>query len=170
MPDVEASLCLQVWRHPRGFAWWLLLRVAGLSLSRGFSLCWLTHARMRIVAFFIWAHSQRETWARPRPTGSLTVLGNGGSALPWVSTCLLLFTRPPSVVTWDCASSFAPPLLSRAPRSGSISPLWPLPSVSPFQTQGVSISLTRLLLVVHNTTLTRHHSSSLCSVTPSVAS
>ncbi len=72
------------------------------------------------AAFFIWAHSQREMWARPRPTGSLTarVLEHGGSAPPRVSTFLLLFTRPPSVVTWDCASSFAPARLSRAPRSG----------------------------------------------------
>ncbi len=144
----------------------------------------LAHPRARVAAFFIWAHSQRETWstphgstrdvvhAGPRPTGSLTarVLGNGGSALPRVRTCLLLLTRPPSVITWDCASSFAPARLSRAPRSGCNSPLRPLPSVSPFQTQGVSVSLTRLLLVVHNTTLTRHHSSPLCLVTPSVAS
>ncbi len=37
---------------------------------------------------FIRTHSQRETWVAPRPTGLLTarVLGNGGSALPRVST------------------------------------------------------------------------------------
>ncbi len=63
-----------------------------------------------------------------------------------------------SVVTWDCASSFASARLSRALRCGCDSPPRPLPGVSPCQTRGVSISLTRLLLVVHNTMLTRHHS------------
>ncbi len=115
---------------------------------------------------FIWVHSQRETWVSvPRPTGSLTarVLGNSGSAPPQVSVWGVhpLFPLHPSssVVPWDCASSFAPARLSRAPCSGCNSPPRALPAVSPYQTQGVSISLTRLLLVVHNLTLTRHHSS-----------
>ena len=58
----------------------------------GFLFRWLTRAR--VAAFFIRAHSQRKKWAFPRPTGSLTarVLVNGGSALPRVSTCLLLFS------------------------------------------------------------------------------
>ncbi len=63
-------------------------RGAGLAVSsRGFSFVWLVCARAA-SAFFIWVHSQRETWVPfPRPTGSLTarVLGNGGSAPPQVS-------------------------------------------------------------------------------------
>ena len=56
----------------------------GSFLSRG----------SRTAAFFIRTHSQRETWGEviPCPTGLLTarVLVNGGSALPRVSTCLLI--------------------------------------------------------------------------------
>ncbi len=39
----------------------------------------------------------------------------------------------------------------------------------PIQTKGMSISLTRLLLVLHKTTLRRNHLPSLRSVTPSAA-
>ncbi len=118
-------------------------------------------ARCGVLCF--WVHSQRETWARvPRPTGSLTarVLGNSGSAPPQVSIWGVVSSHSSSsVVPWDCASSFAPARLSRALRSGCDSPLRPLPGVSPCQTQGVSISLTRLLLLGYNLTLTRNHSS-----------
>ncbi len=103
---------------------------------------------------FAYCESSREWW----------VGSPAGQHLSFLSS------RPLSVITWDCASSLAPARLSRAPRSGCDSPPRPLPGVSPFQTQGVSISLTHLLLVVHNTTLTQHHSSSPCLVTPSVAS
>ena len=75
-------------------------------------------ARARALRRSLFGHTLSERrGARPRPTGSLTarLLGNGGSALPRVSTCLLLFTRPPSVVTWDCASSFAPARLRQSP-------------------------------------------------------
>ncbi len=110
-----------------------------------------------------WVHSQRETWARvPHPTVSLTakVLGNSGSAPPQVSIWgVVSLHSSSSVVPWDCASSFAPARLSRGPRSGCDSPPWPLPGVSPCQTQGVSILLTRLLLLDYNLTLTRNHSS-----------
>ncbi len=86
-------------------------------------------------------HSQRDVV--PRPTGSLTarVLGNGGLALPRVSTrgfevpgASLSSLRPLSVITWDCASRFSPARLSRAPRSGCDSPPRPLLCVSPCQT------------------------------------
>ncbi len=68
------------------------LRIAGL-FRLGVFLS-LAHPRARVAAFFIRTHSQRETWGIivPRPTGLLTatVLVNGGSALPRVSTCLLV--------------------------------------------------------------------------------
>ncbi len=137
------------------------MRGAGLSmLSRGFSLGWLTCARA--AAFIIRVHSQRETWvhvATPHGFDNCKSsreqrLGSpAGQYLGSVSSY-----PSSSVVTWDCASSFAPARLSRAPRPGCDSPPRPFPGVSPCQKQGVSISLTRLLLVIHNTTLTRHHS------------
>ncbi len=106
------------------------------------------------------AHSQQE--AQPvasRPTGPLTarVLVDGGSARPRVSkrapgkvgvgvvVFVPLSLTSWSAVPWDCASRVTPARLSRAPRSGCYSPPRPLPGVSPFQKQDVSISLTRLL-------------------------
>ncbi len=73
--------------------------------------------------------------------------------------CVIPRVRPRQSSSWDRASRFAPARLSRAPRPGCDSPPRPLPGVSPYQMQRVSISLTRLLLVVHNPTLIRHHPS-----------
>ncbi len=87
-------------RAPKGalFVWrpwggWDGVRVSRVCRSRGgFRL--LAHTRTCTVAFFIWTHSQRETWGDviPCPTGLLTVrvVVNGGSALPRVSTPLLV--------------------------------------------------------------------------------
>ena len=131
--------------------------LGGLRLARA---CALLLRR----SLFLGTLSARDWVPVPRPTGLLTarVLGNSGSAPPQVSVwgvcCLFSSYLSSSVVPWDCASSFAPARLSRAPRSGCDSPPRPLPGVSPYQTQGVSISLTHLLLVIHNLTLTRNHS------------
>ncbi len=112
---LTGPICI-LWRHPRG--WGVGLRGAGLSvLSRGFAA--RPRARCFLSVLCFWVHTQRETWVPvPRPTGSLTarVLGNSGSAPLQVSIRGLVFSySSSSVVPWDCASSFAPARLSRAP-------------------------------------------------------
>ncbi len=157
-----------MWR-PRLWGWGAFLRVAGLSCLGFFSFVG-SPVRARCGVLYSDTLSARDVGV-PRPTSLLTarVLGNGGSAPPRVSTRLLLPVLHRSYLGLR-SSPLAPAHISRAPHSGCDSPPQVLPGVSPFQTQGVSISLTRLLLVIHNTTPTRHHSSSLCPVTPSVAS
>ncbi len=168
IPDEPPKGGCGVRRSPRG---WGCLRIAGLFLlSRGFYFVG-SPARARCGVLYSDTLSARDGGI-PRPMSLLTarVLVIGGSALPQVSTCLLLFSSSVSRHLGLRSSPLTPARLSRAPHSGCDSPPWPLPGVSPFQMQGVCISLTRLLLVIHNTTLTRHHSSSPCLVTPAVAS
>ncbi len=147
--------------------WRLSVRAA--RLSRGFGSSARAHLSRSSVSK---AHAQQE--AQPiasRPTGPLTarVLMDGGSARPRVSnrapgkvgvassssSTPSLSSTSQSAVPWDCASRFTPARLSRATRPGCYSPPRPLPGVSPFQKQDVSISLTRLLSHI---TLNRHHS------------
>ncbi len=133
-------------------------------LSRGFSG---SPARVQLLrrSLFLGTLSARDVGSRSTPHGFAYCKSSREQRVGFpAGQCLgcFVFSYPSSsssVVPWDCTSRLAPARLSRAPRTGCDSPPRPLPGVSPCQTQGVSISLTRLLLVIHNLTLTRNHSS-----------
>ncbi len=79
-----------VWRLWGGVAGWLCV-ASLLLLSRGVSLSSpKTRARARFGVLYSGTLSTRDVGV-PRPAGSLTarVIGNGGSALPRVSTSLI---------------------------------------------------------------------------------
>ena len=149
------SYSILVWRP------WVVVRRMRRVLSRGF--CWLSRARASV--FFIQTHSQRETWrVGPCPTGSLTarVLGDSGSAPPWVSTPPSSFVSRhlgPRVRSHTGSSQHSPMPWLRLPPSAT-------PRHIPIQTQGMSTSLTRLLVAFHKITLRRNHTLSLRLVTP----
>ncbi len=84
----------------------------------GFLFRWLTRARASVSAFFIWAYSQRETWGST-PHGFAYCKSSREQRVSSPTGQHLMFSssHPMSVVTWDCASSFAPTRLSRTPHS-----------------------------------------------------
>ncbi len=80
------------WVTSCGVTLWGWGQVARLVLSRGFCLA-LQRARFGVL--YSDTLSARDMEFVPCPTGSLTarVLVNGGSALPWVSTSLLVLRQ-----------------------------------------------------------------------------
>ena len=132
--------------------WFCTSRV--FLLSRGFSFVGSpAHARCGVL--YSDTLSARDVGV-PRPTGLLTarVLVNSGSALPRVSTRLLLLPVLRRSYLGLCSSPLTPARLSRAPHSGCDSPPWPLPGVSPFRRKA---RLSRWLVYCSWSTIQRSH-------------
>ncbi len=107
-------------------------RVAGLS-SRDFFVRWLSHTRFGVLYSDTLSARDVSFVLVPRPTGSLTarVLVNGGSALPQVSTSLLVLHRssPGAARPLSHRLVSAEPRALTATRPLGHSPVFPHPDV-----------------------------------------